>query len=96
MLASKNIWLPKPIVCKPTHIAAKADCWQAKTYGYTPPQNFTGQPSISLPLGQGDNGLPVGMMFSGRYGDEATLLRLSAALEEAMPWHNRHPELMSA
>lgn len=69
---------------------------QAKTYGYTPPQNFTGQPSMSLPLGQGDNGLPVGMMFSGRYGDEATLLRLAAALEEAMPWKNRQPEMARA
>ncbi|MGB0922232.1 MAG: amidase [Alphaproteobacteria bacterium] len=81
-----------PVNLPPAEVSKR----QAKTYGYTPPQNFTGQPSISLPLGQGDNGLPVGMMFSARYGDEATLLRLSAALEEAMPWRNRQPEMARA
>jgi len=56
-------------------------------------QNLTGQPAISLPLHWSSEGLPVGMMFSARFGDEATLYRLAAQLEEAMPWKNRRPQL---
>jgi amidase len=66
---------------------------QAITFGFTPPFNFTGQPAISLPLGQSKDGLPIGMMFAGRYGDEATLFRLAAQLEEARPWIVRKPSV---
>jgi amidase len=64
---------------------------QARTFGYTPTFNMTGQPSISLPLGMSDDGLPIGMMFTARYGDEATLFRLAAQLEQARPWRDRKP-----
>jgi amidase len=59
---------------------------QAATFGYTPPFNFTGQPSMSLPLGQSRDGLPIGMMFTGRYADEATLFQLAAQIEAAAGW----------
>jgi Asp-tRNA(Asn)/Glu-tRNA(Gln) amidotransferase A subunit family amidase len=39
------------------------------------------------------SGLPIGMMFTGRYADEATLLRLAAQLETAAPWKDRHPPI---
>ena len=55
--------------------------------------NFTGQPSISLPLAQSSNGLPIGMMFTARYGDEATLFRLAGQLEKEIPWRTRRPGL---
>jgi amidase len=58
---------------------------------FTPLFNMTGQPAISLPLGQSSEGLPIGVQFAARYGDEATLLRLAAQLEQAMPWHMRRP-----
>ncbi len=64
---------------------------QAATYGTTPPFNFTGQPSLSLPLWQSEAGLPLGMMFTGRFGDEATLYRLAGQLEKELPWIGRKP-----
>jgi amidase len=53
---------------------------------FTPLQNVTGDPAISLPLGHSACGLPVGMMFSARMGREATLLELAYELEEAVPF----------
>jgi len=53
--------------------------------------NMTGQPSMSVPLHWTSDGLPVGAMFTGRFGDDATLFRLAAQLEEALPWKNRRP-----
>lgn len=60
---------------------------------FTPIQNLTGQPAISLPLAMSSEGLPIGMMFSARFGDEATLFRLATQLEEAQPWKGRHPAI---
>jgi amidase len=59
----------------------------------TPIANVTGAPAISLPLAWNEGGLPLGMMFSARYGDEATLIRLAAQLEVAKPWFDRRPPL---
>jgi len=62
---------------------------------FTPIQNATGQPAVSLPLHWTDGGLPVGMMFTGRFGDEAMLYRLAGQLEEARPWRGRRPPVWS-
>ena len=64
---------------------------QAATFGFTPPFNMTGQPSLSLPLAHSHSNLPIGMMFTGRYADEATLFRLAGQLEKEMPWKDRKP-----
>ncbi len=58
--------------------------------------NQTGQPSMSVPLGMSRSGLPIGVMFSARYGDEATLFRLAGQLEQAAPWRDRRPKLPRA
>ena len=60
---------------------------------FTRPINVTGQPAISLPLGWPDDGLPRGVQLVGGYGREDTLIRLSARLEEALPWSHRIPEV---
>ena len=53
---------------------------------FTPLQNATGDPAISLPLAESAAGLPVGMMLSTTTGGEASLLELAYELEEARPW----------
>jgi len=60
-------------------------------FPFPAPFNFTGQPSIALPLHMSASGLPIGMMFTARYADEATLFRLAAQLEKECPWKDRRP-----
>lgn len=66
---------------------------QGAVFPYTPPSNFSGQPSLSLPLEMSADGLPVGMMFTARFADEATLFRLAAQLEKEAPWKHRRPQV---
>jgi amidase len=53
---------------------------------FTPLQNATGDPAISLPLAQSADGMPVGMMLASTIGQETRLLELAYELEEARPW----------
>jgi amidase len=53
--------------------------------------NMSGQPSTSVPLAWNSAGLPLGMMFSARFGDEATLFRLAGQLEQERPWRHKLP-----
>jgi len=53
---------------------------------FTPLQNATGEPAISLPLNESASGMPVGMMFSAPLGHERRLLELALELEAAKPW----------
>ncbi|MEE9910943.1 MAG: amidase [Deltaproteobacteria bacterium] len=65
---------------------------EAGTYSvFTPLSNATGQPAMSVPLFWNKEGLPIGVHFMSRFGDEATLFRLAGQLEEARPWKNRIP-----
>ncbi len=62
---------------------------------FTPIFNVTGQPAMSVPLYWNEAGLPVGTHFAGRFGDEATLFRLAAQLEEVRPWAARRPPVFA-
>jgi amidase len=57
--------------------------------------NMSGQPSMSVPLAWNAAGLPLGMMFSARFGDEAGLFRLAAQLEQVRPWKHKLPPVCS-
>lgn len=58
---------------------------------FTQLANLAFVPAMSVPLHQGPDGLPIGVQFVGRTADEATLLRLAAQLEAALPWAGRRP-----
>ena len=60
---------------------------------FTALYNVSGQPAVNVPLHWSDDGLPIGVMLAGRMGDEATLISLSAQLEQARPWKDRHPPI---
>jgi amidase len=60
---------------------------------FTFPFNATGQPAISIPNGLSRAGLPIGLQIVGRPYDEAGVIALAAAFEEAQPWRDRHPPL---
>lgn len=63
--------------------------WTAFTY----PFNITGQPAASVPCGFDHNGLPVGLQIVGRWRDDVTVLRASAAFEGLAPWADKRPPL---
>lgn len=60
---------------------------------FTSLYNMTGQPSMSVPLHWSKSGLPVGTMFTGRYGEDGRLYSLAAQLEKASPWIGKIPPL---
>jgi amidase len=84
-----------PTLAKPpvplAHLALDLDIettWERlqEYASFTPVQNVTGAPAISLPLAQSQAGLPMGMQFAAQRGQEAMLLGLAYELEAAMPW----------
>jgi amidase len=60
---------------------------------FTAVYNVTGQPAVNLPLYWNTGGLPIGVMLAGRMRDEGTLISLSAQVEAARPWKDRHPPI---
>ena len=59
----------------------------------TSPWDYTGSPALSVPFGWNGDGMPIGVQLVGRHFDEATILRLGAALETGAPDRHRRPPL---
>lgn len=92
-LISQLCALPKPELAAQVDMLVTAFQGAFNYSSQTMMANVTGQPGISLPLAWSRDGLPLGMMFTGRTGDESTLLRLAGQLEQEMPWRHRKPPL---
>ena len=77
------------LLADPDHLRAK----EVLSSPNTRPFNLLGLPAVSIPCGFTGKGLPIGMQIIGRRDDEATVLRLARAYEQATDWHNRRPNL---
>ena len=102
--ANRDVWLTPTLASPPVPLGTfdrrSTDAMSvfrraSEFVPFTPLFNATGQPAISLPLYWSDDGLPIGVQLAARYGEEATLVRLAAALEEARPWAERTPPVWS-
>lgn len=89
--------LMTPVLAEPplqtgllSHLAARdLEAWQARSTAFAPFTeifNLTGQPAMSVPLFQTGTGLPLGIQFAARVGDDLALMALAGDLERARPW----------
>ncbi|MBN1615631.1 MAG: amidase [Deltaproteobacteria bacterium] len=95
-----DVWVTPTLGCPPLKVGTidfqslSASLMDQRIVTFThlnPVYNITGQPAISLPLHWTAKGLPLGVLFGGKFGDEATLLRLAGQIEQARPWKGRRP-----
>jgi amidase len=85
---------PRPVGWFTDGVTPETTLQRIKAFApFTAPYNVTGQPAVNVPLWWNAEGLPLGVMLAGRPFDEATLLSLSAQLEEAVGWRHRVPEI---
>jgi amidase len=104
-LRSRGVWRALERVAKATsggraalrshHTFAAAER-QFDFVSYTPLANAGGQPSMSVPLWWSAAGLPIGVMFTARFGADAQLFQLARQLEQAQPWADKTPPLVAA
>jgi len=101
-MAAYDLWLTPTLAEPPLPLGTFESPPDNPLYGiiraagfvpFTPICNITGQPAMNVPLYWNEDGLPIGVHFIAKFGDEATLFRLAAQLEEARPWSDRRPPL---
>jgi amidase len=97
-----DIWLTPTLATPPPPIgyfdanSSDVENWLAKLLAFIPYTylfNITGQPAMSVPLGQTKDCLPIGCHFAARYGEEELLFSLAGQLEQAAPWKNNRPSM---
>jgi amidase len=108
LLLTPTVPIPAPPIGEYTTMGARADLQEflakamlepaempafADLGRFTSAWNVTGQPAVSVPLYQDDDGLPLGVQLVGRPADEATLIRVASQLEQACPWRDRRPPM---
>ena len=60
---------------------------------FTAPMDFSGSPTVNLPCGFTDEGLPLSLQLVGRHGEEGTIMQAAHAYEQATEWHTRQPKV---
>jgi amidase len=98
-LTDFDVWLTPTLSAPPLRIGEMTstddDPWRGLARGGETVRyagviaNVTGDPAMSVPLWWNAEGMPIGVHFLGRFGEEATLLRLASQLETARPWDDR-------
>jgi amidase len=95
ILMSTNCRVPYPLGFMNTNADDLMD-YSERLYNFMPntqPFNVAGLPAASMPLGWSDDGLPIGLQFAAKMGDEATIFRLAAQIEQARPWKDKRAAL---
>jgi amidase len=102
---TRDIWLTPTLARRPEPLGVLNQSvggaleWQRFDDAFNPWNpiaNISGQPAMSVPLHWTADDIPIGVLFTGRYADEATLFRLAAQLEATRPWANRRPPIHAA
>ncbi|VAW00415.1 Aspartyl-tRNA(Asn) amidotransferase subunit A @ Glutamyl-tRNA(Gln) amidotransferase subunit A [hydrothermal vent metagenome] len=100
-----HLWLtptlatPAPLTGYFSNGETDVEQWLEKLLAFSPftfLSNVTGQPAMSVPLGQSSEGLPIGCHFAAPYGEEQLLFSLAGQLERASPWKDKKPRLVLA
>ena len=84
---------PPPSITEVAGHGLARSVYRSNAAAWAAPWNAIGQPAASVPAGFDSNGLPLAVQLCGKAGDEATLLRVAAQLEEAHPWAESLPTI---
>ncbi|MCE8042326.1 amidase [Halomonas daqingensis] len=93
-----------PVLDRPVPTLAETDFHGSDTVGetvsaitrFTRPINYLGLPSLSVPCGFSQNGLPIGFQLVGRPLDEDRLLAIGHAYQQLTEWHHMEPEMVAS
>jgi aspartyl-tRNA(Asn)/glutamyl-tRNA(Gln) amidotransferase subunit A len=98
LVAADVIAAPTTARAAPTIASAAADATEVslEQLRLNRPYNFSGVPSVALPMGFDPDGLPLGFQIAGRPWAETTLLTCAAAYQAVTDWHLRRPPTISA
>jgi len=97
-----DAWLTPTLARRPEPLGVlnrsfgDAEAWQRfddQFNPWNPIANVSGQPAMSVPLHWTADGLPIGVLLTAGYADEATLFRLAGQLEAVRPWAGRRPPI---